>query len=99
MLIPLFAVMIPLMKIAPGLYNWRIKSRIYRRYGELKFIEAELEAEPGKLTREEWHRRVDAIEQDVNHLAMPLAFTDMLYTLRVHIGVVRKAIERSLTAS
>lgn len=99
MLIPLFAVMIPLMKIAPGLYNWRIKSRIYRRYGELKFIEAELEAEPGKLTREEWHRRVDAIEQDVNHLAMPLAFTDMLYTLRVHIGVVRKAIEKNLTTS
>lgn len=99
MLIPLFAVMIPLMKIAPGLYTWRIRSRIYRRYGELKFIEAELEADPARLTRAEWHQRVDAIERDVNHLAMPLAFTDMLYTLRVHIGVVRKAIDRSVTAA
>ncbi|GAB1394159.1 TAXI family TRAP transporter solute-binding subunit [Rhodocyclaceae bacterium] len=97
MLIPLFAVLIPVMKIAPGLYNWRIKSRIYERYGELKFIEAELEAEPGRLTRAEWHKRVDAVEQDVNHLSMPLAFTDMVYTLRVHIGVVRKAIERLAT--
>lgn len=99
MLIPLFAVMIPLMKIAPGLYGWRIRSRIYRRYGELKFIEAELEADPARLTRAQWHQRVDAIEQDVNHLAMPLAFTDMAYTLRLHIGVVRKAIERNVTAS
>lgn len=97
LLIPLFAVLIPVMKIAPGLYNWRIKSRIYERYGELKFIEAELEADPGRLTRAEWHKRVDAVEQDVNHLSMPLAFTDMVYTLRVHIGVVRKAIERLAT--
>jgi len=99
MLIPLFAVMIPLMKIAPGLYTWRIRSRIYRRYGELKFIEAELEADPSSHTRAEWHQRVDAIERDVNHLAMPLAFTDMIYTLRMHIGVVRKAIDRNVTSA
>ncbi|MEW6165125.1 MAG: TAXI family TRAP transporter solute-binding subunit [Pseudomonadota bacterium] len=99
MLIPLFALLIPVMKIAPGLYNWRVKSRIYRRYGELKFIEAELDADPARLTREEWHQRVDAIERDVNHLSMPLAFTDMAYTLRLHIGLVRKAIERSATGS
>jgi hypothetical protein len=95
MLIPLIAVLIPVMRIAPGLYIWRIRSRIYRRYGELKFIEAELEADPGRLSRAEWHQRIDAIEQDVNHLAMPLAFTDMVYTLRVHTGVVRKAIDRN----
>jgi len=85
------------MRVAPGLYNWRVKSRIYRRYGELKFIEAELEAEPERLTRAEWHKRVDAVEQDVNHMTMPLTFTDMVYTLRVHIGVVRKAIDRAAT--
>jgi hypothetical protein len=95
MLIPLFAVLIPVMRFAPGLYNWRIKSRIYRRYGELKFLEAELEADPAKLTREEWIKRVDAIEEDVNHLTMPLAFSDMLYTLRVHLGLVRKAIDKA----
>lgn len=95
MLIPLFAVLIPVMKIAPGLYNWRVKSRIYKRYGELKFIEAELEADPGKLTRAEWIRRVDAIEAAVNHMAMPLAFSDMIYTMRVHLGLVRKAIDKA----
>jgi TRAP transporter TAXI family solute receptor len=97
MLIPLFAVVIPVLKFAPGLYTWRIRSRIYRRYGELKFIEVELEADPDRLTRAEWHQRIDAIEEDVNHIAMPLAFTDMIYTLRMHIGVVRKAIDRKVT--
>ncbi|MEW6512964.1 MAG: TAXI family TRAP transporter solute-binding subunit [Pseudomonadota bacterium] len=99
LLIPLFAVLIPVMKIAPGLYNWRIKSRIYKRYGELKFLEAELEADPGKLTRAEWIKRIDTIEEDVNHLTMPLAFSDMLYTLRVHLGLVRKAIDKATTVA
>ncbi len=96
MLIPLIAVLIPVLKIAPGLYNWRIKSRIYQRYGELKFIEAEVEAEPARQTRTEWLKRVDAIEHDVNRLPMPLAFSDMVYTLRAHIGMVREAIENRL---
>lgn len=99
LLIPLIAVLIPVTRIAPGLYNWRVKSRIYRRYGELKFIEAEVEADPGRLTREEWLKRVDAIERDVNHLSIPLAFSDMIYTLRLHIGLVRKVIEKAPTAA
>jgi hypothetical protein len=99
MLIPLIAVLIPVLKIAPGLYNWRIKSRIYQRYGELKFIEAEVEADPTRQTRAEWLKRVDAIEHDVNRLPMPLTFSDMVYTLRAHIGMVREAIEKKTTAA
>lgn len=99
LLIPLFAVLIPVMKIAPGLYNWRVKSRIYKRYGELKFIEAELDADPAKLSRDAWLKRVDTIEQDVNHLPMPLAFSDMIYTLRSHIGLVREAIGKKTTGA
>jgi TRAP transporter TAXI family solute receptor len=94
MLIPLIAVLIPVMRMAPGLYNWRVKSRIYRRYGELKFIEAEIEADPARLSRAEWLARVDAIERDTNRLPMPLAFADMVYTLRSHIDLVRATIER-----
>jgi TRAP-type uncharacterized transport system substrate-binding protein len=99
MLIPLIAVLIPVLKIAPGLYNWRIKSRIYQRYGELKFIEAEVEADPARQTREEWLKRIDTIERAVNRLPMPLAFSDMVYTLRAHIGLVREAIERKTTVA
>lgn len=99
MLIPLFAVLIPVLKIAPGIYNWRVKSRIYRRYGELKFLEAEFEAEPTRLTRAEWLARIDAIEADVNHLPMPLSFSDMVYTLRSHLTLVRETIEKEATAA
>jgi len=94
LLVPIFALLIPIMKFAPALYSWRIRSRIYRRYGELKFLEAEVEANPQRHSREEWLEQLDRIEDDVHHIPTPLAFTDMLYTLRVHLGLVRATILR-----
>ncbi len=92
MLIPIVALLIPVLKLAPALYTWRVRSRIFRRYGELKFLEAELDVEPAKHTRDEWLKRLAAIEADANRLPTPLAFSDMLYTLRGHIGMVREAV-------
>jgi len=94
MLVPLFALLLPILKFAPALYGWRVRSRIFRRYGELKLIEAEVELEPQQHTQEEWLARLDRIETDVNRMQTPLPFSDMLYTLRSHIVLVREAIQR-----
>jgi TRAP-type uncharacterized transport system substrate-binding protein len=94
MLIPFFALLIPVFKIAPALYSWRVRSRIYRRYGELKFLEAEIEENPGRQTQAEWLARLDAIEADVNRIPTPLAYADMLYTLRSHVGLVRATVAK-----
>jgi TRAP-type uncharacterized transport system substrate-binding protein len=97
MIIPVLALLVPIIKFAPSLYGWRVRSRIYKRYGELKFLEAELEAEPAKLGRAEWLARLDAIEADVNRIPTPLAFSDMLYTLRSHIDLVRDTVAKRTT--
>ena len=98
MMVPLLALLVPIVKFAPPLYSWRVRSRIYRRYGELKFIEAEVENEPDKHTRREWMEKIDAIEDGVNRIPTPLAFADMLYTLRSHIGLVRETVLRRTPA-
>ena len=92
LLVPILAVLYPLFRFAPGLYGWRIRSRIYRRYGELKFLESEVEEAPQRYTREEWLHQLDEIEADVTRIRTPLAFADMLYTLRQHTGLVRETI-------
>ena len=94
MLVPVFALLIPVLKFAPPLYVWRVRSRIYRRYGELKFLEAELEADPQRYRRAEWLARLDDIEESVQHIPTPLAFSDMLYTLRLHLDLVRATVLR-----
>ena len=94
MLLPIIAILLPLFRFAPMVYAWRVRSRIYRQYGELKFIEAELHDSPNQHSRDEWLLKLDAIEKEANRLPTPLAFTDMHYTLREHIGLVRKTVLR-----
>lgn len=98
MIVPLLAVLIPLFKFAPAIYGWRVRSRIYRRYGELKFLENQIGEDPARHTRAEWLERLDAIERDANRIRTPLTFSDMLYTLRSHIDLVREVIERKTPA-
>ncbi len=98
MLVPVLAVLFPLFKFAPQIYGWRVRSRIYRRYGELKFLENEINEEPGRHTRAEWLQKLDAIEKDASQIRTPLTFADMLYTLRGHIDLVRDMILRRTTA-
>ena len=96
MLIPLLALLVPLVKIAPTLYGWRVRSRIFRRYGELKVLEAEVEDQPGKHSREEWLARLDALEAAINRVQTPLAFSDVLYNLRSHVLIARQNILKRL---
>ncbi|MCX7145004.1 MAG: ABC transporter substrate-binding protein [Sulfuritalea sp.] len=98
MLVPLLAVLVPLFKFAPQLYGWRVRSRIYRRYGELKFLENEINEEPERHSRAEWMEKLDAIEKDASGIRTPLTFSDMLYTLRGHIDLVRDMILRRTAA-
>lgn len=98
LLVPLLAVLFPLVRFAPQIYGWRVRSRIYRRYGELKFLENEVNENPAAHTRAEWLEKLDRIEADASHIRTPLTFSDMLYTLRVHIDLVRDMILRRTTA-
>lgn len=98
LLVPILAVLYPLFKLAPGLYGWRVRSRIYRRYGELKFLESEVEEDPQRHTRDEWLKKLDVIENDASHIRTPLAFAGMLYTLRQHASLARETIMKRTTA-
>lgn len=98
MVVPLLAVLIPLFKFAPMAYGWRVRSRIYRRYGELKFLENKVSEDPSRHTRAEWLERLERIEEDAAKIRTPLTFSDMLYTLRAHIYLVREVILRKTQA-
>ena len=90
LLVPIIAVVVPLFKWLPSLFAWRQHSKINRWYGELKFLERD--AASREIVGDELAKtldRLDRIEQDAAHLAIPLAFSDRVYTLREHIDYVR----------
>ena len=87
-LLPLVALAIPLSRIVPAVYTWLVKSRIYKLYGELRFLEMRLRnTQQDELPR--FRKELDAIENKVNNLRLPVAFSSHLYELRSHIGLVR----------
>lgn len=97
--VALAALIIPLSKIVPPLYVWRIRSRVYRWYGQLRAVEQALENakdEHREEARAELLRRLDDIEQRVNHISIPLAYADALYGLRSHINFVRQRVRITL---
>jgi TRAP transporter TAXI family solute receptor len=97
--VALAALIIPLSKIVPPLYVWRIRSRVYRWYGQLRAVEQALESAVDghrEQARAELLRRLDDIEQRVNHISIPLAYADALYGLRSHINFVRQRVRVTL---
>jgi hypothetical protein len=92
------AVLLPLSRIVPPLYQFRIRSRVFRWYGQLREIENRLQAEPRQAA--EVVRELDALDERVGRITVPLAYADELYALRNNIDVVRrKAREDRLTTA
>jgi TRAP transporter TAXI family solute receptor len=90
-LIPLVGIVYPLLRFAPALYGWSMRRRVFQLYGELKRIEAEVEARPSDAAS--LRRRLDQLEERADHLQVPLAFTQILYTVRSHIGLARARLD------
>nr|WP_315399304.1 TAXI family TRAP transporter solute-binding subunit [uncultured Duganella sp.] len=92
----LSALVIPLSRIIPPLYVWRIRSRVYRWYGQLRTVEQQVEGAPEASRMQVYEqqlKRLDEIEELVNQISIPLSFADGLYGLRSHIQFVRKRIQ------
>ncbi|MDT7521258.1 TAXI family TRAP transporter solute-binding subunit [Rhodoferax sp. TBRC 17198] len=86
----IIAVLLPLGKIAPPLYAYRVRSRVFRWYGELRDIESRLEAHPED--KEKLLEELNEIEAKVEKVILPLSYADELYALRNNIGLVRQRL-------
>jgi TRAP-type uncharacterized transport system substrate-binding protein len=93
-LIPVIGVLFPIVRFVPMLYAWGIRRRIFRLYGELKFLEAEMEVRGVQTHVKDLLDRLDRLEDRANHLRVPTMFAQLLYTLRHHITLVRRRLLR-----
>jgi TRAP transporter TAXI family solute receptor len=100
-IVALGALLLPLSKVVQPLYVWRIRSRVYRWYGELRIIEQALEHEQdgaaaGQASRDYGAelQQLAELEEKVNQISVPLSFADGLYDLRAHIHLVREQVRR-----
>jgi TRAP-type uncharacterized transport system substrate-binding protein len=91
--IPLLGVLYPLVRIAPALYGWAMRSKITRLYGELRLLEDEMERTGVNRNDLQLAAQLDRLEQQANHIKLPPGFVSQLYILRDHIALVRTRLE------
>lgn len=88
-LVPIFVVVIPSLRYVPQIYNWRVRSRIYRRYGELMAIERESLNDLTPERRAVLLERIDEIERSTIAGKTPGSHGEALYRLRELLHFVR----------
>ncbi|MCP4171626.1 MAG: ABC transporter substrate-binding protein [Fuerstiella sp.] len=93
LIIPLLTLLIPLFKIAPPVYRWRIRSRIYRWYDVLRGIDQKLREENDDDSPDH-AARLQAMSKELNTVHIPLSYMEEFYNLRLHIDLVNTELER-----
>lgn len=87
----LVVLMLPLSRVVPPLYQFRVRSRVFRWYGQLRDIETQLESE--ESDRQALLTKLDDLDRRVNKVAVPLSYADELYALRNNIAAVRQRVQ------
>ena len=86
-LFSIVAILIPLSRVVPPMYRFRIRSRIFRWYRDLLEIESDLTA--NTVPRASLLARLNVLDARAEEISVPLGYTDQLYALRSHIQMVR----------
>ena len=96
-LLSIIAVLIPLSRLVPPLYEFRVRSRVFRWYARLREVEDALER--GDVDREELLQQLNDVEARASHITLPLSYADELYALRQHIDLVRSKLRNTAPAA
>jgi TRAP transporter TAXI family solute receptor len=89
LIIPLLTIAIPLSRIAPPLWRWQIDRKVYRWYRHVKRLEAALKEARTEEERQRALAELDALQERVGRVRVPLTHAQPLYQLRSHIALIR----------
>jgi TRAP transporter TAXI family solute receptor len=93
LLIPLLAVLLPLLRAIPALYVWSVRRRLVYWYSQLKALEKALDAGMTRYDSPKAMAELDRIDTYVRRIWVPNYFSNQLYDLRGHIDLVRRRLE------
>jgi TRAP-type uncharacterized transport system substrate-binding protein len=78
----------------PSFFNWKVNAALQNFYGELKFLETDIEptASSRPIEIKNLLKRLDDIEAKVTMLDLPNSYANRWYTLREHIARARSTL-------
>jgi len=100
LLLPAITLLFPLLRIAPPLYRWSIRKRIFQWYRILRKIELDLRQGVRPSLMEKHARALTEMEDELDELrSVPLSYMEEFYNLRLHMEFVERRVQRALKES
>ena len=90
--VPMAALLYPMFKFLPQIYDWIMQLKIRRLYDEMRLIESEMGAEGYGHDADVMIAKLDRLDERANRLRLPRVYASMLYTMRMHINLVRSRL-------
>ena len=88
---PILLLALAVLAWIPRLFDWRISAALNHFYGDVKFLESEMDgiASDQPMTLRRLLERLDTIERQVVALDLPDEFSERWYTLREHLAAAQ----------
>jgi TRAP-type uncharacterized transport system substrate-binding protein len=90
-LVTVAAALLPISRLIPPFYAWRMRRRIFRWYEDLYRVEEAIDG--GQVAHAELQDNLDKLLARVERTRVPLSRTDELYNLRSHITLVQQRLD------
>ena len=94
-LLPFIGLAIPLGKLLPPVYRWRIRRRLLQRYAALDAIDPSGNPVQNDEDRAQRLNKIEVLDQESAAEIVPRSYMDDVYKLRRDIDLVRRRIESS----
>jgi TRAP transporter TAXI family solute receptor len=94
MFLPLFTLLLPLVRLFPPGFRWRMRSRIYRWYRTLEEIDFQGHQSTSPEEIRSCMLELEKIDGEVMHVSVPLSYAGELYALRIHIAHVQESLRK-----
>ncbi len=92
LLLPIVFLLLPLLRTLPGLYQWRMRRRVFLHYATLRELEDAVYATGDPERLGEIKARLARLDREIASLSVPLPYRDAAFTARVHIDLLRRRI-------
>jgi TRAP-type uncharacterized transport system substrate-binding protein len=92
--VPVLGLLYPLIKGLMAFYGWLIQRKFFQIYGELHWLEREMDKLDGKKPPEELLTRMKHLEHRTNRIKVSSQYVPMLYTLKENVAYVRGRLDR-----
>jgi TRAP-type uncharacterized transport system substrate-binding protein len=88
----LIVLLLPLSRVVPPLYTYRVRRRVFRWYERLREVEARMDKGDAAANGRELLDELDELDRVASQITVPLAHVEELYELRNNIDRTRRRL-------